>query len=144
MKVSQRFMVLTSVDTLFPFTDQVITTLGIFTPMWQTLIPTSDCHLKSTSDEQVHNVWSWPLSVILFSALSPLFHWVFLNMWPYLGPGSRYCPNDPRYATLHHAHCIMKAHQQTQMTPWGYGVGYKQISLSGTNSCERRCDRTFS
>ena len=48
-------------------------------------------------------------------------------MWPYLGPGSRYCPDDPRYATLHRARCIMKAHQRTRMTPWGYGVGYERF-----------------
>jgi len=67
--------------------DQTIVVLDIFTPMSWTLsstdtpddipdtiedgvyslIPTSDCHLKSTSDEQVYNIWfTTPVSCFYF------------------------------------------------------------------------------
>ena len=59
------------------------------------LIPTSDCHLKTTSDGQVHNVWlTTPVSCFV-PLLSPVFCQVFLNTYlpPYIGPDSRYHPD---------------------------------------------------
>ena len=112
-------MVLT---TFLLFAEQVITTLflDIFMPMSWTLsstdmpddipdsiedgvyslILTSNCHLKSPSDEHVHNVWfTIPVSYFVSCTFPSQF---FLNMLLYLGPGSRYHPKNARHATLHH------------------------------------------